>query len=66
MSVLEDVERFVAGHSSCGGVSVESPASSEPLGFFVSLVCDCGQMLDRWVSLESALEDLLYDWIISH
>jgi hypothetical protein len=66
MGVLDDVERFVEGHSSCGGVTVESPASSEPVGFFVSLVCRCGQMLDRWVSLEAALEDLLYNWITSH
>ena len=66
MGVLDDVERFVEGHAACGGVTVDSPASSEPVGFFVSLVCRCGQMLDRWVSLDNALKDLLYNWILSH
>jgi hypothetical protein len=57
MSVTRDLEDFVRTHRSCGGMSGDATQPNHE-GYFISVVCECGKMFERWVTPEAAEEEL--------
>ena len=57
MSAMRDLEDFVRGHRSCGGMSGHA-GDLTPDGYLVWLACECGDGFERWVTPEAAEEEL--------
>jgi hypothetical protein len=58
--VINEVQDFLADHDICGGIEVDACPPTTTLGYHFSLTCCCGGFLDRWVTLEEALFDLVW------
>ena len=58
MSVLADVEDFVARHG-VGVSSSRTSAGPTPAGYSLTIACSCGVVFERWVLAQDAEEDLL-------
>jgi hypothetical protein len=58
MSLLADLEEFVADHRSHGTLTGDA---SEPAwnGYLVTVACPCGVTFERWVTDQDAVGDLL-------
>lgn len=60
MSVLRDVQGFLADHRPCGGMEVDACPPISAFAYSVSLTCCCGGVLDRLVTPEEAVADLVW------
>jgi hypothetical protein len=63
MGVYREIQKFVEEHRDCGKVTgtVARPTAE---GYSVSVACDCGEVLNRWVTPESARHDLIYSTLL--
>lgn len=63
MGVYDEIQDFIATHKPCGRVSgsVDMPTGE---GYSVSVSCTCGKTLSRWVTAESARQDLIYSTLL--
>jgi hypothetical protein len=61
--VYNEIQRFIASHQGCGGVKgrVQPPTAD---GYAVSVSCDCGEQLSRWVTPEAARYDLIFSTLL--
>ena len=57
--VFEVVAAFVQEHRGCGGLWGDANPLT-PDGYYFRLACSCGARLDRWVTEEMAIEDLVW------
>jgi hypothetical protein len=53
-----DLERFVAAHRPCGGLTSDGGELTDT-GYRAQLVCSCGAEFERWVTADAADRDLL-------
>ena len=58
MSLVDDLESFVAAHRLCGTLTGDA---TEPVadGYLLWITCSCGKAFERWVTPEAAEYDLL-------
>jgi hypothetical protein len=54
-----ELERFIAGHQACGKLTIDAPACDCATGFPISLVCECGDVLARWITVDAAFQDVI-------
>jgi hypothetical protein len=54
-----ELERFIATHRACGNLAIDAPECDSAIGFPISLVCDCGEVLARWITVAAAFEDII-------
>lgn len=62
MTVLADLEEFVAAHQPHGALTWSTTAPT-PHGYRVEVACPCGVTFERWVLPSDAAEDLLTEAI---
>jgi hypothetical protein len=55
--LLDDLTQFVSCHRPCGQLSGDA-SEPEASGYVLSLVCSCGVVFLRWVTLEEAAMEL--------
>jgi hypothetical protein len=56
--MFAELEDFMRAHQPCG--DVEADVGEETVnGHHVAVTCACGEAFERWVSVETASEDLL-------
>jgi hypothetical protein len=60
MSVVRDVEGFLADHDLCGGMEIDACPPVSAFAYSVSLTCCCGGVFDRLVTPEDAMVDLVW------
>lgn len=58
--VITEVQHFLADHNICGGIEVDTCPPTSARGYRFLLTCCCGEFLDRWVTPEEALFDLVW------
>jgi hypothetical protein len=58
MSLMDDLEGFVAAHRPCGTLTGDASAPA-PTGYLLWVSCSCGALFERWVTPEAAEYDLL-------
>ena len=56
--MFKDLERFVTVHRPCGELAGDVGELTDT-GYRVQLVCSCGATFERWVTSETADQDLL-------
>ena len=61
--VYNEIQQFITSHQACGKVTgqVEPPTAD---GYAVSVSCDCGENLARWVTPEAARYDLIFSTLL--
>lgn len=57
MSVIRDLEEFARAHGRCGGICGDAEKLTAD-GYLVWLACTCSGMFERWVTPESAVEEI--------
>jgi hypothetical protein len=59
MSLVSEIENFVARHGRCGGLVGDATPPTEA-GYCLWIACSCGARLEHWVTPEAAERDLIY------
>jgi hypothetical protein len=56
---FREFARFIAGHRACGTLSIHAPECNSATGFQISVICECGGGLTRWITVRAALQDTI-------
>jgi hypothetical protein len=54
-----EFERFIADHRACSNLAIDAPECDSATGFQIRVVCDCGEVLSRWITLAAAFRDVI-------
>ena len=59
MGIFPEVEAFVQAHRACGELTWITTQPT-PKGYRLWIACPCGASVDRWVTRETAEDDLVH------
>jgi len=54
-----ELSRVIVDHRACGNVTIDAPVCDSATGFQISLVCECGKVLARWITVAAAFQDVI-------
>jgi len=57
---FREFERFIVGHRACGDLTIDAPVCDYATGFPIRLVCECGDVLARWITVDAAFQDVIH------